>query len=517
MENEIGKDIRSILNGEDVRHRDKRRAEEDGMRNVPEEEPSQSPPPVKKKRGNSTYVFISYAFILIFLLLIGYLIYFNVYLKDAILNSPYNKRQDSAAEYVVRGEIRTSDGKTLAKTDVADDGTETRVYPYANEYAHVVGYVTHGKAGLESKVNYQLLTAHNNIIDQIINGFQKQKNPGDTVVTTLLSGVQDAAYHALGSYRGAIVAIDPDTGEIKAMVSQPDFDPNTLSSEWDSIVSDSSNSQLLNRATQGLYAPGSTFKIVTSLAYYDKHGSFDTFYYNCTGALDVGETTIHCYGGTAHGEENFTQAFANSCNTAFSEIGLDVGNTALTDAAQRLLFGQDLPGDIADAASQWKLTASSSEEELVQTAFGQGKTLTNPYHMALILSAIAGEGVLYKPHLVEHVENDAGTKVSTTKIQAYKTLMTAEEADSLQNLLRAVVTDGTGKALNGKSYVAYGKTGSADYIKTDGSTGTHSWFAGYGVKDGKKLVVVALAEDGGAGSSTAVPMASQVLDSYFGG
>lgn len=473
-------------------------------------------PPEKKRHRGKAYVFVSYAFVAIFLLLIGHMIYFNIFLKDDIMNSPYNKRQNSAAQYVIRGNIESEDGDVLARTDTDSEGNETRVYPEGNVFAHVVGFASHGKSGLESKENYELLTSHSNPIDQIVNEFQGKKNQGDTVVSTLNSSLQKTAYSALGDYQGAVVALDPETGNIKAMVSKPDFDPNSIDSEWDSITSDSNNSQLVNRATQGLYAPGSTFKIVTALTYYRKHGSFDDFHYTCTGSLQVGNIVVHCYDGTAHGEENLDEAFTHSCNTAFSEIGLDVGASNLTNTAEDLLFGKSLPDVVTTSKSRWKLSSNPGDAELVQTAFGQGQTLVTPYHMALIVSSVANGGILMRPNLVDHVENDAGDTVRTSSAGQYRRLMTEDEASALDTLMKDVVQNGTGRGLSGQSYTAAGKTGSAEYNRSDGSRGTHSWFVGYGEMNGQKLVVAVLAEDGGAGSETAVPIAKEVFDSYFG-
>lgn len=551
MQREIGSDVRKILQGEDVQkgagHRSASSKKEDrapaskngrkheenrsrslnnakkyrrntqNTRRVPAPDASgERRSPGRRRRGKA-YVFIAYAFVAIFMLLIAHMVYFNVILKDDIMNSPYNKRQNSAAKYVIRGNIESEDGTLLATTKTDGSGNETRSYPEGNVYAHVIGFTSHGKSGLESKENYELLTSHSNPIDQVVNGFKGEKNQGDTVVSTLSDSLQKTAYSALGDYRGAVVALDPETGDVKAMVSKPDFDPNTLDSEWESITSDSGNSQLLNRATQGLYAPGSTFKIVTALTYLRKHGTFDDFSYTCTGSLPVGNIVVHCYNGSAHGQENFPEAFAHSCNTAFSEIGLDVGASNLTNTAEDLLFGKALPEVVTTSKSRWKLSKNAGDAELVQTAFGQGQTLTTPYHMALIVSTIANGGVLIRPNLVDHVENDAGTVIRTPSVQEYRRLMSEEEASSMNTLLQDVVKDGTGRGLSGQSYAAAGKTGSAEYNRTDGSMGTHSWFVGYGEENGKKLVVAVLAEDGGAGSETAVPIAKQVLDRYFAG
>lgn len=482
-----------------------------------EEEPLNTESETEKRirRKNGPFRFISYATIILFFLLMAHLIYFNIREKDAVLNSPYNRRQNSQADRVIRGDIRSIDGSTLARTETDDEGNEIREYPYSNIFAHTVGFVTHGKSGLESVANYQLLTAHNNIIDQIINEFLKKKNPGDTVVTTLNAGIQESSYYALGDYRGAVIVMNPATGAVRAMVSKPDFDPNTLAWVWDEMVSDSSNSQLLNRAVQGLYPPGSTFKIVTSLSYYRKYNTFSNYHYNCTGEFEVDDTVVHCYNGTAHGEEDFASAFAHSCNTAFSEIGLMLGSGSLSSTASDLMFGERMPGELNQSRTRWQLSSSSDDIELVQTAFGQGKTLTTPMHMALICSAVANHGVVMNPYLIDHVENRSGDVISRVKPSRYKRIMTEEEAEQLKKLMVGVVEEGTASALLGNGYKAAGKTGSAEYVKSDGTIGTHSWFVGFTNPDDPELVIVVLAENGGAGSSTAVPIAEEILNSIY--
>ncbi len=516
----IGSDVRDILDGKDVRENtSRRRTSNTASLRQSNSSRGGSGSPAKPRDNQSgkgwPFKVVTYAFILIFLSLIVYVVYFNVEKKDEILSSPYNKRQNSAADYVVRGDIVSRDGEILATTETDEEGNETRVYPYSNVYAHVIGFDSHGKSGLESEANYELLTSHTNILDQIVNGFAEEKNPGDTVVTTLDHSLQSAAYSALGSYNGAIVCIDPTTGEIKAMVSKPDFDPNTIISTYDEIVADESNSQLVNRATQGLYAPGSTFKIVTALSYYQKYGTIEGFNYNCTGSLQAGETVVHCYGNSIHGQEDLMTAFAHSCNTAFGTMGIEIGAEKLNDTAEEMLFGSKLPSPVATTRSRYTMTDTSQDAEIVQTAFGQGQTLTNPYHMALIVSAIANDGELMEPHLIDRVENTQGVEISKEEYGAYQDLMTLEEANTLQTLMKNVVQNGTASALSGRNYEVYGKTGSADYVQSGGSIGTHSWFVGYGSLEGEKLVVAVIAEDGGAGSTTAVPMASAVLDTYY--
>lgn len=465
--------------------------------------------------GRGPYLFISCTFILLFLLLIGQAVYFNLYQKDAILDSPYNRRQNSLSDSIIRGRILSEDGEALAYTYSGEDGYEERIYPYANMYAHTVGYASHGKNGIESVANYQLMTSHTNLIDQIANDFSGKKNQGDDVVTTLNTRMTQYAWDALGDYRGAVIVMDPKTGAILAMVAKPNFDPNTLAETWEEMVSDSSNSQLLNRATQGLYPPGSTFKIVTTLAYMRSKHNLDKFRYDCTGIFEIGNTTVHCYKDAVHGEEDFKYAFAHSCNTAFAQIGLDTGAKALGDTAEKLLIGKELPSDLYASKSRYSLTEQSGEAELVQTAFGQGKTLVTPYQMALIVAAIANDGVLMKPYLIDHAVTPTGKILNQTKPSKYTTLMTKSETQVLKQLMKAVVDDGSASALSGRSYEVAGKTGSAEFTKSDGTVGTHSWFVGYTGGDNPDLVISVLAENGGAGSSTAVPIAERILDSWY--
>ena len=384
------------------------------------------------------------------------------------MNSPYNARQNAAAEMVVRGNIESADGEVLAYTEVGEDGTETRVYPYDDVFAHVVGYFSNGKSGIESIANYQLLTSHAFIGERILNEFQEEKNDGDNVITTLNAELQIAAYDALGDYRGAVVVLEPSTGKVLAMVSKPDFDPNTIGLNWDDIVNDETSSVLVNRATQGKYAPGSTYKIVTALAYYREHGTLDGYHFECEGEITLSDHTIHCYANQVHGSEDFTSAFANSCNGAFAGLGAELGVKSLKNTSEDLLFNRDLPIDLSYNKSSFSLTDDDGTAALMQTAIGQGDTLVSPMHMAMIVSAIANGGTLMEPYLIDHVENNNGDVVKTTKPKAYiSDFLNAEEAEVLGQLMEAVVNSGTGRKLSGNEYSVAGKTGSAEFYRED--------------------------------------------------
>ena len=225
---------------------------------------------------------VTYMFIGLFTLMIGYFVYFETVLREDVINNPYNSRQDAFAEKVVRGSILADDGTVLAETEVSDDGTETRVYPYANVFAHVVGYSTRGRTGIENLANFSLLTSDISTVEQIRNSINERKDQGNNVVTTLNVELQQTAYSALGNSRGAVVVLEAETGKVLAMVSKPDFDPGTINEDWESLTSeDDTDSALYNRASQGLYPPGSTFKIVTLLEYMRENPDYADFSFRC--------------------------------------------------------------------------------------------------------------------------------------------------------------------------------------------------------------------------------------------
>ena len=183
---------------------------------------------VAGQKADKSILFVTYIMVGLFVGLMGYFGYFLQVQSETVINNSYNARLDSFSDRIIRGEILSNDGTVLAKTNVAEDGTETREYPYNNIFAHVVGYTAQGKSGLESVSNFELLTSNAFFVDKLKNEFQDKKNQGDNVVTTLDTNLQEAAYDALGSNKGAVVVMDPSTGKILAMVSKPDFDPNTV-------------------------------------------------------------------------------------------------------------------------------------------------------------------------------------------------------------------------------------------------------------------------------------------------
>ena len=375
-------------------------------------------PPVKReragrdvltesKKGNRQILFLTYLVVAVFLGLSIYLVLFIVMDSEKVINNPYNKRQEVMAKRIQRGKILSSDGKVLAKTKTNKKGEDTRIYPYGEVFCHAVGRTTNSMTGVEKTQCYTLLASHANPVEQLINTFRGDKNPGDNVVTTLHADLQQIAYNALGNQRGAVVAMEPSTGKVLAMVSKPAYDPNTVSLQWKSLVDDSTEeSKLINRASQGLYPPGSTFKILTEMEYMiENPETYQDFRYQCKGSDSFSGNVINCYGKERHGMLTLKSAFAKSCNGAFAELGTKLDISSYCKLIEKFRFNTKMDVDFEMNKSTFSLTKESDMGELTQTVIGQGKTLITPMENALIAATIANKGKMMKRYIVDHVES----------------------------------------------------------------------------------------------------------------
>ncbi|MDC7278399.1 penicillin-binding transpeptidase domain-containing protein [Butyrivibrio fibrisolvens] len=470
----------------------------------------------KKSIRKEIYV-TAVIFGILFVGMISYFVRFLVVDANSFIYNSYNSRFSVFADDVERGSIYTADGRAIAKTTKDEEGKEVRVYPDERLFSHAVGYVGHGMAGLEAYYSFDLLKSHITLSDQINNSLTGKKSMGDSLYTTLDYDAQKAAYDGLGMFDGAVIAIDPDTGKVIAMVSKPDYNPNTIDKYWDDINdSEKGDSALLNRATNGSYPPGSTFKIVTTLAYLRDGYDPSDFSYKCNGKFDVDDYTIHCSSNKSHGQEDLLQAFSNSCNSAYAAMGVEIDRGKFQSTAEALLFNDTLPTMInGTKASKFSINSDTKESIVAQTAIGQGKTTVSPLHMCMLVSAIANNGQLMEPYIVDRIISDDGEVVSETEPVSYGPLITSREADLLNEYMEAVVTDGTAEKVDFGDLKVYGKTGTAEY--TENKKITHSWFVGYAKdENGKKLAIAVIMEGAGYGSKYAAPLAASVFDAYFG-
>ena len=476
----------------------------------------------KTRRGKESrsaiskpYVIVSYLSVALFVGLIVYMIYFQVDRRNDLLNSPLNKRQDEVEAQVVRGSILSSDGEVLAQTFTDDYGDPYRVYPYGGLFAHTVGYGVYGGSGLESSHNNDLIHSHMDLVSQVQTELTEEKKAGDNLVTTLDANLQQAASSALYGMNGTVIVMETDTGRVLADVSSPAFDPNTVAEDWEWLT-ENENGIFLNRAMQGLYPPGSTFKIVTALAYLRQYGSFEGFSYECTGTYECDGFEIHCANGNIHGFETLEDAMANSCNCAFAHIAVElVDKNLLRKTAEELGFNKEMTAELPFTESSFEMDGSTADQLVMQTAIGQGDTQATPMLMCMIAQAVANKGKMLMPRFSDRVESVDGNTVKKVSSDAYGQVMTAEEAEKIKGLLRAVVQWGTASELAGLPYDIAGKTGTAEYGDVwEGHA--HSWFIGFSNTGHKDIAVCALVEDGGDGTLYGSQVAGEVFQAYFG-
>lgn len=433
---------------------------------------------------------------------------------EELFNNSYNSRQRVLAAENRRGAVYSSDEKVLAQTVSGEAEEEIREYPFGEVFSHVVGYTQKGRTGIEELENYLLINTDVSEREKLDNELAGVKNPGNDVYTSLDTTLQQAAYDALGAYQGAIVVSEVKTGRILAMVSKPDFDPNRIGEDWERINADTESAALLNRVTQGLYPPGSTFKIVTALSYMQQYPeTWQNYTYQCNGFYQSGEERINCFHGSVHGAVNFSTAFAKSCNSAFADIGMRLDREDFQETIDGLLFNQELPVPLPYKQTTVQLFGENEEETIMQTAIGQGKTQISPMQLNMITAAIANGGMLMRPIVVDKVVNANGKVLKENAPEEYKRLMTDIEAQSLTKLMAGVVQDGTGRGLKEMSYTCAGKTGSAEF--NEEKEDSHAWFTGFSPVEDPQIAVTVIVERIGSGGDYAVPLARRVFDAYW--
>lgn len=453
------------------------------------------------------------AFVVIFVLLIGYLAYFSIYRAPSIIDNSYNKRIDALSDKVIRGQITDKNGNVLATTITDDSGNEKRFYPYGNVFSHVVGINCHGKSGLESLCNYSLLNASTNFIDELVRDLSGEKLKGNNVITTLDANLQKSVYDTIGLNTGSAIVMEADTGKILAMVSKPDFDPNEAEEKYDEWAAyNSSDSVLLNRAIHGVYPPGSTFKMIMLLEYLRENSYDSQFEYTCNGVNTVNNYTLSCYDKRVHGRQNLMEAFANSCNGAFATIGCSQDILRLQALCSKCLFNLDYEFELGHNKSSFTLDKDAQSDEIIATSIGQGKTSITPLHNLILIAAAANKGQAPVPYVVEQIVDADGNVVSSHETKYYERFFSESEAEILESCLEAVVTIGTADPLKNAAYPIYGKTGSAQF---DNSSSHHSLFMGYALIGGKKIAISVVIEGGKDHFAVASAVARQIFDSYY--
>jgi peptidoglycan glycosyltransferase len=472
-----------------------------------------------------------------FAVMVGAVTYLQVIQGPEYRDDPRNIRVVTGQAGRERGTIITSDGVLVASSsaDPNDAQQFSRDYPEGSAYAHVVGYATliFGRSGIEDTQSAALVSDRDATISGVLNAILGGDIRPKGLRLTINDRAQQAAIEALGEQRGAMVAIDPDTGAILAMVSSPSYDPAVLQGRNAGPAGNALDADpaepLRNRAIDATYPPGSTFKIITAAAALEAGvaGGGTTFDDPAELALPGSTATISNYDGEvcANGESvSLTQAFVSSCNTTFGALGMLVGAPDLVATAESFGFNQQIPFDLEVLVSAIPRadTFTNDVPGVAQSAIGQRDVRATPLQMALVGAAVANEGEIMEPYLVQQVFNSEGQVESEAEPQVWRRAISPATAAALTDLMEKAVSAGTGFQAQIEGTTVAGKTGTAEI--PGGSPDV--WFVGFGPTQGDpdspRIVVAVVVEDGGAagedgtGGAVAAPIAKAVMEAFLG-
>ncbi|MCV2392822.1 penicillin-binding transpeptidase domain-containing protein [Actinotalea sp. M2MS4P-6] len=457
------------------------------------------------------------------------------YVKAPELNNDSRNVRTLYREYDNdRGPIVIGGEPVASSSPVDDSFGYLRSYSAGALYAPATGYysVIYGRSGIEEAMNTELNGSADSLfytrIQDLITGRQPQ---GAAVELTIDPAVQQAAWDALGDQRGAVVAVDPTTGAILAMVSKPSYDPNVLASHdtaavqdaWASLLADPDD-PLVNRAIAGpTYPPGSTFKLVTAAAALESGLTPETPV-AAPDELDLPQSSavLTNYGGSScssTGAMTLQDALRISCNTAFGQIGLNLGSDALREQADAFGFDESISVPLAVTPSRFPADGEIDEPQTALAAIGQYDVRATPLEIAMISATIANGGERMTPYLVKSVRSANLTVVDSTEPQVAGRAVSATTAANLTEMMLAVVENGTGTAAQIPGVAVAGKTGTA---QTTDDAAPHAWFTGFAPADDPKVAVAVVVENGGdlgneaTGGHVAAPIARAVIEAALG-
>lgn len=451
-------------------------------------------------------------FLVCFIILISYITYFEMFVSQKIVSKPGNKRLWAERNEVLRGTIYDRNMKPLTKSERVDTLTQKREYTEGALFAHALGYVNqkYGITGLENKYDAQLMGAKDqSLMDFIKNHAKSKEKKGNNLVTTLSYDIQKAAFDALGDDKGAVVALDPKTGDILAMVSKPSFDPNDLDNIWKDINSNKDR-PLLNRTVSGVYPPGSIFKTITAISALENINGVKNKTFTDNGSLVYkSKVLLKNYAGETFGSLSFKEAYKHSSNVVFGGLAIDLGNEKLKKTAEKFYFNNDTPCDgIVIDNSKFPKYESYEKGNIAQSGIGQSEVLATPMEMALVSATVANNGVMMKPHLVNKILDSSDKEVKSVNNESLGQKISTENAKVMQQLMLEVVSGGTGRNARVSGVKVAGKTGTAD---NGTGKGAHSWFIAFAPYENPKIALAVIVENGGQGGKKAATIASKVI------
>jgi penicillin-binding protein A len=458
----------------------------------------------------------------LFALLVVFTSRWSVFEAKSLRDHPLNRRQLLEQARIKRGEIKAADGTVLARSVRRSDGTYTRRYPEGDLFSHAVGYsfIRFGQAGLERSRNGPL-TGERDEITSIVDELAGKPREGDNVTTTLDPAAQRTAVDALGGQKGSVVALDPRTGAVKVMVSIPQYDPNQVPDQFSSLNHDE-EAPLLNRATQGRYAPGSTFKVVTAAAALDSGRYSPDSVVNGDSPKTISGVPLSNSGGQSFGDIDLTTALTNSVNTVWAQVGESLGVRTMAKYMERFGFYArpplDYPAFQRYPSGEYKandlLSPTSGAIDVGRMAIGQDKLQVTPLQMAMVAAAVANKGTLVKAHFTDRIVDPDGRVTDDVGTSPYHRVMQRGTAEKLAEMMSNVVKEGTGTAAALEGVQVAGKTGTAE--RGDGTN--QVWFIGFApIEDPKVAIAATVERSDGEGGTVAAPIAKQVLETLLNG
>ncbi len=451
---------------------------------------------------------VFWLFVILFIILSASFVKLVIADSQTFISNPFNKRMTLTDSRIKRGSILDSEGKILAESEKTDD-VYIRKYPYKNVLSHAIGYSAFGKAGIENKFNFKLQGVDWEIVQRLSNFANGDEITANNLVLTANADFSKYITEKLGNRKGAVIAMEPATGKILAMVSYNDFNPEDIYETWDALYA-SEHSPLLNRAIQGTFIPGSTFKIVTAVAAIESIPDLDGYTYECMGEAEFNGNKMVCNNSKAHGKVDFKKAFAVSCNTYFASISQNIPPEKMREVATRFYIDKPYYFDLDYVSGSFTLGNDATTSEMIETAIGQGKTIATPLNMALVTSAVANGGLLMKPYIVDRVETPDGSVKEKYYPKALGQVIAPSIAEEISEMMVECVKTGTGAPAALKTIQAAGKTGTAQNPAGD----DHSWFVGFAPAEKPKIAFAIVLENSGGGGKS-LQLGKDLLTYYF--
>ena len=463
---------------------------------------------MKKMRGAMRLVAL--VLVVTFISMAGFMTY-TVYTQGSRwLVAGSNPRLQNARKNVSMGIITDRTGLVLANNDEQGVRQYAKNKQVRRALSQTVGdQMSMSGTGVETFHAGTLLGLSGSVIDRTWQYLTGKNYKGANLQLTASAELTTYLSEQFPSgYEGSICVLNYKTGEILAMVSKPDYDPEQLATRQAS--NDVQDTAYLNRCLQGQYAPGSVFKVITLLSALENLPGIDQRTFTCEGSRAIGEGKVTCFGGEVHGNMTLPQAFAKSCNITFAALALELGADRLSATAKRLGFNENF--SFRDIVLYQSSIPESIEDvsELAWTGDGQGRLLVTPMHMAMIAGAIAGGGIMREPQLIAQVSGVGGIPHLRAPLGPGTRIMTTDMATLISRYMQRTVESGTATSARIKGYTVCGKTGTAE-TSNDKSTRDNAWFIGFIADESAPYAVSVVVEQSGTGGSVAAPLAAKAL------